>query len=88
MIVKVRFNFEEHTGEGETAQEAFNQATQALMLQLPANEDGFFYSTMPNDTLFGADNIRAMRVIRLKKVLDGAIRADDFEFPFFVKVVE
>jgi hypothetical protein len=29
-----------------------------------------------------------MKVIRMKRVADMAVRADDFEFPFFVKVCE
>ncbi|UYD57609.1 hypothetical protein OFDDKENP_00233 [Aeromonas phage B614] len=86
MIVKVRFNFEEHVGEGVTAQEAFTAATKAMCDRLPANDSEHFYTTLPNNTLFGSDEIRAMKVVRMRKVLDGSVRADDFEFPFFVKV--
>lgn len=88
MIVKVRFNFEEHVGEGSDAQTAFTNAAASLLKMLPQNEEGYFYTTMPNNSRFGCDEIRAMKVVRMKNVLDGAMRADDFEFPFFMKVVE
>lgn len=42
MIVKVRFDFEEHVGEGVTAQEAFTAATKAMCDRLPANDSEHF----------------------------------------------
>lgn len=88
MIVKVRYNFEEHTGEGADAQTAFEEATKVLLSRLPKNSENEFYATIPNDSRFGDNSIRAMKVIRMTRAADMAIRADDFEFPFFVKVGE
>lgn len=88
MIVKVRYNFEEHTGEANDAQTAFEKATEVMLSQLPQKPENTFYATVPNDSRFGGGDIRAMKVIRMTRVNLMAVRADDFEFPFFVKVCE